>query len=156
MRKVFRVCFDKIFEDFFDVWIIANIIMRHLKRSFTEHVALKNISYIGIKQKLDHSRVSETACLVHGIVTIYVLSLFLFINQLHIGCVFEVFTQDKLDNLLLVILNSDQEWRLLFRFLSHEGRYAKVLDDIVNNEEVAAHACPEKVAVGYKGIQIPL
>ena len=95
--------------------------MRHLKRPFTEHVALKNISYIGIKQKLYHIRVTETACLVHGIVTILVLSLFLFFNQLHIGRVFEVFTQDKPDNFHLVILKSDQEWRLLFRFLSHEG-----------------------------------
>ena len=96
-------------EDSMDVWIIANIIMRHLERPFTKHIALKNIPDIGVKQHLDHMMISETTSLVHGIVAILVLCLLLFFNQLHVGCIFEVFAQDKLDNFLLVILDGDQE-----------------------------------------------
>ena len=88
--------------------------MWHLKRPFTELIALKYISDIGVKQHLDHLWVSETAGLVHRIVTILVLRLFLFFNQLHVGSIFEVFAQNKLDNFLLVILNSYQERRLIF------------------------------------------
>ena len=111
---------------------------------------------MGLKQHLDHLWVSETARLVQRIVAILVLCLFLFFNQLHVWRVFKVFAQEKLDNFLLVILDSDQERRLLFRFFSHEGRDAKVFDDVVNNEEIAAHASPVKVAVGYEGLLIPL
>ena len=107
--EVERVFADEVVEDVFDFGIIANIIMRHLKRPFTELIALKYISDIGVKQHLDHVWVSETASLVHRIVTILVLGLFLFFNQLHVGSIFEVFAQDKLDNFFLVILNSYQE-----------------------------------------------
>ena len=98
---------NEIVEYFLDIRVIANIIMRHLKRPFAKLIALQNIPDIGIEQKLDHLWISEATSLVHWIVTILVLSLFLFFNQLHVRGVFKVFTQDKPDNFFLVVLNGD-------------------------------------------------
>ena len=59
----------------------------------------------------------------------------------------EIFDQDQFDDFLLIIFDSEHEWRLLFLLLCQEGRYAKVVQNVVDDENVPAHARPEQITV---------
>ena len=61
--------------------------------------------------------------------------------------VLEIFDQDQFDDFLLIIFDSEHEWRLPFLLLCQEGRYTKVVQNVVDDENVPAHARPEQITV---------
>lgn len=61
--------------------------------------------------------------------------------------VLEIFYQDQFDDFLLIIFDSEHEWRLPFLLLCQERRYAKVVQNVVDDENVPAHARPEQITV---------
>ena len=61
--------------------------------------------------------------------------------------VLKVFDQDQFDDFLLIILDSEHEWRLPFLLLCQEGRYTKVVQNVVDDKNVPTHARPEQIAI---------
>lgn len=68
-------------------------------------------------------------------------------NQFGVRCIVIFLAQDALDNRRLVVLNCNQEGRLLFILLPKVGRNSKLLDDVVDDMMVTSSSGPEKIAI---------
>ena len=100
--------------------VVQNVVMGHLERQAAEQVTLLQISYFLIEQQLDHLWVSESACLVHRIVSELVRVVHLAPQDPLVGRIVIVLDKEHLNDLQLVVLNRRHERRALVFFLGHE------------------------------------
>ena len=100
-----------------------------------------------IKEQFDQPWVSETASFVQRIVIVLISILLHLVGHTLVRWVLKIFDQDQFHDFLLIIFDSEHEWRLPFLLLCQEGRYTKVVQNVVDDKNVPAHARPEQIAI---------
>ena len=91
--------------------------MGHLQRQLTELISLVDGADFLIKKQFDQPGVPETARFMQWIIVVLIAVLLHLVSHTLIRWILEIFDQDQLDDLLLIVFDGEHEWRLLFRLL---------------------------------------
>ena len=94
--------------------------------------------------------VSVPECLVQWVVAELVLCLLLGFDQALLWWVLEVFVEEQFHHEVLIPFDGCHEWRPPVFWTLQERRYAVLLDDVVDNVDVATETCPEEVTIVHQ------
>ena len=147
LSELFFVRNDILIEDLFYFFVVQDVVVGHLQRQLTELISLVDGADFLIKKQFDQPGVPETARFMQWIVIVLIAVLLHLVSHTLIRWILEIFDQDQFDYLLLVVLDSEHERRLLFLLLSQKGRYAMVVQDVVDYKNVPAHARPVQITI---------
>ena len=121
--------------------------MGHLQRQLTELISLVDGADFLIKKQFDQPGVPETARFMQWIIVVLIAVLLHLVSHTLIRWILEIFDQDQLDDLLLIVFDGEHEWRLLFRLLGQKWGYAIVVQDMVDHKNVPSHARPVQISI---------